>query len=138
MAGTDYRSLYDREYLGSWDLPEGKDVVVTIESVKGGELVQPGGRKNKKPIIAFVGKDKRFVSNKTNSKAIAGMYGNHVEKWVGKKIALYVSTTRDPSTGDDIPCIRVRPQVPPSKPSSSSPSAESSAPAEEASSGGTI
>jgi hypothetical protein len=98
--------------LGAWDLPEGRDAVVTIESVKGGELTTVGGKKNKKPIIAFVGKEKKMVSNKTNSKTIAALYGNHVEKWVGKKIALYVSTTRDPSTGGDIPCIRVRPQTP--------------------------
>lgn len=126
---THFQQLYDRDYLGSWDLPEDRDVVVTISGVKGGELVANGGRKNKKPIISFEGKDKKFVCNKTNAKAIAGMYGNHVEKWAGKKIALYVSTTRDPSTGGDIPCIRVRPQVPASKPSSSS---STSAPAEEA------
>jgi hypothetical protein len=36
-----------------------------------------------------------------------------VDKWAGKAIALYVGTTRDPSTGDtDCPCIRVRPKKP--------------------------
>ena len=131
---THFQQLYDRDYLGSWDLPEDRDVIVTISNVKGGELVQPGGRKNKKPIVSFEGKEKKFVCNKTNAKAIAGMYGNHVEKWVGKKIALYVSTTRDPSTGGDIPCIRVRPQAPASRTTSPSP-ASSSAPAEEAATG---
>jgi hypothetical protein len=97
-------------------LPEGRDAVVTIESVKGGELTAVGGKKSKKPIIGFVGKEKRMICNKTNAKTIAALYGNHVEKWVGKKIALYVSTTRDPSTGGDIPCIRVRPQAPAAKP----------------------
>lgn len=126
---THYRQLYDRDYLGAWDLPENKDVVVTIEAARGGELVGNGGKKSKKPIISFVGKDKKFVCNVTNAKAIAGMYGNHVEKWAGKRIALYVSTTRDPSTGGEIPCIRVRPQAP--QPSSS-PVKEDSAPAEDA------
>jgi hypothetical protein len=109
---THFQQMYDRDYLGSFDLPEDKDISVTIEGVKGGELVGTGGRKSKKPIISFVGKEKKFVCNKTNAKTIAALYGNHVEKWVGKKIALYVSTTRDPSTGGDIPCIRVRPQTP--------------------------
>jgi hypothetical protein len=109
---THYRQLYDRDYLGSWDLPEGRDVVVTIEKCVGGELTGNGGKKAKKPVISFVGKDKKFVCNVTNAKAIAGMYGNQVEKWAGKRITLYVSTTRDPSTGGDIPCIRVRPQAP--------------------------
>lgn len=109
---THFQTMYDRDYLGSWDLPEDKDVVVTIENVKGGELTGQGGRKSKKPIIAFAGKEKKMICNKTNAKAIAGIYGVHVEKWVGKKITLYVSTTRDPSTGGDVPCIRVRPQAP--------------------------
>jgi hypothetical protein len=120
---THYRQLYDRDYLGAWDLPENKDVAVTIEKAVGGELTGNGGKKAKKPIISFVGKEKKFVCNVTNAKAIAGLYGNHVEKWAGKRIALYVSTTRDPSTGGDIPCIRVRPQAPTSAPQ---------APAEEA------
>ena len=124
---THYRQLYDRDYLGAWDLPENKDVAVTIEKAVGGELTGNGGKKAKKPIISFVGKEKKFVCNVTNAKAIAGMYGNHVEKWAGKRIALYVSTTRDPSTGGDIPCIRVRPQAPAT---SSSPITQ--APAEDA------
>ena len=109
---THYQQLYDRDYLGSWDLPEGQDLVATISVVKAGELTAVGGRKNKKPIISIDGQDKKFVCNKTNAKTIATMYGNHVEKWAGKKIALYISTTRDPSTGGDIACIRVRPATP--------------------------
>jgi hypothetical protein len=109
---THYQQLYDRDYLGSWDLPEGHDLVATISIVKGGELTSVGGRKNKKPIISIDGQEKKFVCNKTNAKTIAAMYGNHIEKWSGKKIALYISTTRDPSTGGDIACIRVRPQTP--------------------------
>lgn len=112
---THYRQLYDRDYLGSWDLPEDRDITVTIEGVKGGELTAVGGKKNKKPIVSFVGKEKKFVCNVTNAKTISALYGNHVEKWAGKKITLYVGTTRDPSTGGDIACIRIRPQAPTAK-----------------------
>lgn len=113
---THFRKFMDQELLGSWDLPEDKDVVVTIAKVIGGELTGLGGKKSRKPVVTFVGKEKKMVFNVTNCKAVAGMYGNHVEKWEGKRIALYVSTTRDPSSGGDVPCIRVRPQVPASKP----------------------
>lgn len=111
---THYRTMYDAEYLGSWDLPPGKDVTVTIEKVFSAEL-NNGRSKNKKPVIKFVGKEKKFVANKTNAKAIAGMYGNMVEDWCGKRIALYVTQTRDPSTGGEIDCLRVRPTVPKAK-----------------------
>ena len=114
-ARTHYKSMYDKDYLGSWELPKERDITVTIESVKGGELVAIGGKKNKKPIISFVGKEKKFVCNVTNAKAIAGMYGNFVEEWKGKRIALYVGQTRDPSTGGEIDCIRVRPTAPAAK-----------------------
>jgi hypothetical protein len=132
---THFRTMYDAEYLGHWDIPEGRDVTVTIAEVKGGELVAQGGRKSRKPIISFVGKEKKFISNVTNSKAIAGMYGPHVEHWKGKKITLYVSTTRDPSTGGETPCLRVRPRVSSAAQSTPSSSAESAgaAPAEEVS-----
>ena len=118
---THFRKFMDQELLGSWDLPDDRDVVVTIAKVIGGELTGLGGKKSKKPVVTFAGKEKKMVFNVTNCKAVAGMYGNHVEKWEGKRIALYVSTTRDPSSGGDVPCIRVRPQVPSQK----------SAPAEE-------
>lgn len=109
--GTDYRTMFDRDYIGHFDLM-GKDVTVTISKVLGGELTAIGGRKSKKPIVYFNGKEKGLICNKTNSKTIAAMYGNYVESWVGKRITLYVSTTRNPDGGGEIECIRIRPQVP--------------------------
>ena len=106
--GTDYRTLFDRDYLGHFDL-QGREVAVIISKVVGGSLTAIGGRKSKKPIVYFEGKEKGLICNKTNSKTIAAMYGNYVEQWVGKKITLYVSTTRNPDGGDDVECIRIRP-----------------------------
>ena len=109
---TDYRSLYDKDYIGAWDLKDDKDVVVTITKVIGGQLVGQGGRKAKKPVVYMRGTEKGFALNSTNGKTIATMYGTHVEKWVGKKIALYKSTTRNPNGEGDVECIRVRPKIP--------------------------
>lgn len=111
---TDYRSLYDKDYIGAWDLKD-KDVTVTITKVKGGELVGLGGRKSKKPIIFMRGTEKGFAINATNGKTIATMYGNHVEVWVGKRITLYKSSTRNPNGEGDVECIRVRPKIPEGK-----------------------
>src|SRR3990167_139657 len=109
--GTDYRTMFDRDYIGHFDL-QGRDVTVTISKVIAGQLTAQGGRKSKKPIIYFNGKEKGMICNKTNSKTIASLYGNFVEGWVGKSITLYVSMTRSPEGGDDVQCIRIRPQVP--------------------------
>lgn len=108
---TDYRKMFDKEYLGHWDLPEDRDAVVTIAKVEAGELHSPGKKADKKPIITFERTDKRMVVNATNAKTIAAMYGNHVEDWTGKRIALFRTTTHGPG-GQTVDCIRVRPQPP--------------------------
>lgn len=106
---ADYRSMFDRDYIGAWDLPEGRDAVVKIARVEG-VTVSNGTKKSKKPVVFMEGKEKGFLCNKTNAKAIAGMYGNDVEKWVGKPIAIYATTTQ--FGNDTVQCIRVRPTVP--------------------------
>lgn len=105
----DYRRFFDKEFLGAWDLPD-RDVVVTISAAGGGELTGVGGRKTKKPVITFVGKEKKMAINATNGKAIAGMYGTYVQDWVGKRVALYKTTTQ--MGGETMECIRIRPQIP--------------------------
>lgn len=112
---TDYRSMFDREYIGSWDLPRDRDAVVKIRDVKAAVL-NNGRQSNKKPILYFDGKEKGMVCNKTNAKTVASLYGNDVAGWIGKSIALYVATTRDPSGGGDVECIRVRPAAPKAEP----------------------
>jgi hypothetical protein len=133
---TDYRSLYDKDFIGAWDLKDDKDVTVTITKVIGGNLTGQGGRKTKKPVIYMRGTEKGFAVNATNGKTIAAMYGKHVEDWVGKRITLYKSTTRDPSGGDqEVECIRVRPRVPAAATPSPASATTAQAPAEEASIG---
>lgn len=108
---TDYRSMYDRNYLGHFDIPEGVDTVLTIKSVSGGELTGSGGRKSKKPIVSFMEDGfKPLACNKTNGKTIANLYSNVVEQWSGKRIAVYVAITNSPE--GEVPCVRVRPKTP--------------------------
>jgi len=104
----DYRTMFDSDYLGAWDLP--RDVTVTIATVKAGQLVGEKGRTAKKPIITFLGKQKGFAANKTNCRTIAAMYGTNTKEWIGKRITLYATTTE--FGGKQMDCIRVRPQVP--------------------------
>lgn len=111
---TDFRTMYDRDYIGAFDLPEGKgDTTLTIEKCTGGELTAMGGRKSKKPIVHFKEQGvKPLICNKTNGKTIAAMYGNFVEAWKGKRVTLYRGSTRNPEDGGNVDCIRIRPAVP--------------------------
>jgi hypothetical protein len=106
---VDYRSMFDRDYIGAWDLA-GKDVTIAIARVEGKELTAAGGRKTKKPVVYFEGKEKGFALNKTNGKTIAGMYGNDTAAWIGKKITIYATTTS--MGGETVDCIRVRNKEP--------------------------
>ena len=106
---TDWRSMMDKEYLFAFDL-QGRDVTVTIDRVKAGELVGEKGRKTKKPVVWFVGKEKPLAINMTNGRTIASMYGNNVEDWIGKRITIYPTQTE--FGGKTCDCIRIRPTVP--------------------------
>ncbi len=113
--GTDYRKLYGKEWVGAWDLEDGKDKTVTITAVAGGELTSIGGRKSKKPCLSIKGTEKKLAINSTNGKTIAAMYGKFIEDWVGKRITLYKSSTRSPDGDGEVECVRIRPQAPAAK-----------------------
>lgn len=104
-----WKSMMDRDYIFAFDL-NGKDVVVEISRVVAGELVSTGGRKTKKPVAFFKGKEKGLALNSTNCKVIATLYGNDTTAWVGRSVTLYPTTTT--MGGDTVDCIRVRPSIP--------------------------
>lgn len=105
-----YKRMYDdKEHLYAFDL-DGRDVTATIEKVFSGEVMGEKGRKSKKPMIKFVGKEKKLAVNKTNGKTIASMYGTDTETWVGQQITMYPTTTE--FGGETVECIRIRPQRP--------------------------
>lgn len=109
-----WKTMMQKDYLYSFDL-NGKAVTVTIDKVKGGELTGEGGKKTKKPLCYFRGSKtgKPLALNSTNCKAIAAMYGNDVEAWVGKRITIFPTTTNFGS--ETVDCIRVKPGIPSGK-----------------------
>ena len=100
---THYRALREDpgEWLGQWDLPEGRDVVVIIDKVeryvpaRRQKRKMPDGtfrdEKSKRLIISFRGKRKRWLAGPVSQEAIAGMYGPNFEGWLGKPISLHVN-----------------------------------------------
>lgn len=104
----DVRSMYDSTWIGAWDLD--REYTLTIKEVERGELMSQRG-KSKKPVIHFNETEKKLPIGKTVMKVIAGMYGFKTREWVGKRIALYATTTS--VGGEMVDCVRVRPKVPP-------------------------
>lgn len=107
-----WRKMMDpRDHVYAEDL-NGRDVDVLIERVTQGELLGEKGRKSKKPLAHFRGMSKPLALNKTNCKAIERIAGSSdTDAWCGVWITLYPATTQDPS-GNEVPCVRVRPRAP--------------------------
>lgn len=96
-------------FLEAEDIPAGKDIPVTIESVRepGPDDKGKDGRQMDKPIVKLAKVKKEWVLNKTNARLIRRQHGNEMDAWSGKKINIYRTTCNafgDPKT----PCIRVR------------------------------
>lgn len=101
----DVRTFFDAQCLFAFHLG-GKEVTVKIAKVTGGELVGHGGKKTKKPMLFFAGKELPLGLNKTNVKTIGAAFGFDTKEWIGKEIVLYPTTTQFGS--ETVDCIRVR------------------------------
>lgn len=84
----DWRTMFDNEYLGAWDL-DGREVTVKISKVEQGTLTTEGNKKARKPVVHLDGKVKKLVLNKTNCKTLQAMFGVKTEAWVGQSITLF-------------------------------------------------
>lgn len=106
----DYMIFYDSQSLGAHHL-DGKSCVVKIARVTGGTLIGEGGKKSKRPLVYFEGKELPLALSKTDGKTISGMYGRDVSAWTGKLIEIFPTTT-DAFGRKDVPCVRVKPAIP--------------------------
>lgn len=91
---------FPSRWLSASDL-NGGNARVTISRV---EIEKIGD--DTKPVIYFKGKTKGLVANKTNSKAIADVYGDEMDDWPGNEIILFPITTD--FQGKMVEAIRVR------------------------------
>ena len=80
----DYRKFMDKNYLGSWDVPDGEDLILTIDHAARDDVKNERGSE-RKLTIHFVEDYKPMILNATNSKNISAAYGStKVEDWAGK------------------------------------------------------
>jgi hypothetical protein len=125
---ADYRTLYDSDFLYAFHLG-GKEHTLEIAKVTGGELTGQGGKKARKPLIYFRGKEKPLALNKTNGKTVAAMYGTDTKAWLGKLITIFATTTD--FGGKTVDCIRIKTGVPRGKASTAALDENTLPPAEE-------
>ena len=107
----DFRKFMDKSFLGSWDVPDDGDLILTIDHVAKDDVQNEKGKETKMA-LHFVERDyKPMICNTTNAKAISKAYGStKVEDWENKKIAIYKATIS--AFGQTQECLRVRDYAP--------------------------
>lgn len=111
----------DSEYLGAEDIEPNTEPVLTIKALYNGMITLARG-KERHDVIAFVEETvpgminqvRPLVVNSTNRKTLRKLYkATSADALVGKKIRLYLEhNVRDPSSGDKVDGIRIRPTIP--------------------------
>ncbi|MFA6134689.1 MAG: hypothetical protein WC869_11805 [Phycisphaerae bacterium] len=100
--------VFPTKYLSAGDL-KGQTVRLTIGEVTVETLGQ-GRQAQQKPVLYFRGKTKGLALNKTNTNAIAAVYGPETDDWIGAEIDVY--PTKVEYAGDQVDAIRLK-VVPP-------------------------
>ena len=103
--------MFPSKYLRAADIPAGREVPFSIESV---EMVAIEGEDELKPCLYFRNQKKGLVLNKTNGLTLAAAYGDDSEAWPGRVVALYATTTQ--FGGKLVPCVRLRIPAAPATP----------------------
>lgn len=89
---------------------QGKKIPVTITEASIKEFDKEGGGKDRKIHLAFEGKEKGLIVNKTNAATIAEIHGDDYERWVGGVITIYPTKVQFGS--DMVDAIRVELPIP--------------------------
>ncbi len=101
----DWDELYQGRFLKAGEL-QGKKFTLTIASVDIYELEGEKGKKVK-GVIGFRETPKLVALNRINGLCLRGMFGRHVQEWVGKRVTLFPSTVQEAGAMKGDPCVRV-------------------------------
>lgn len=103
---THWKKLINPDYIGTYSLPEGNDMNVTIKEVVR-ELVTGTAGKKEECTVAHLVDNKPFILNRTNCKSIQKITGTpYIEEWTGVTITVYQAITK--LKGEDVECLRIR------------------------------
>ena len=103
----DFRKFMDKSFLGSWDVPDGSDLILTIDHVARDDVKNDRGTEKKLTLHFKEREYKPMVCNVTNAKAISKAYNStNVEDLENKKISIYKAVIS--AFGETTECLRVR------------------------------
>lgn len=113
MDKTHWKKLENPDYLGSYALQPGKDLVAQIKSVGQEEVYNPSSNGKEVCTVAHFMDSaiKPMILNVTNCKTITKLYDTpYIEDWTGKFIAIYIAKVK--AFGETVEALRIRTKVP--------------------------
>ena len=101
-----WRKSFNPNFFGSWDIPQGQELTLTIDRVGEEQVTGPEGRVEVCLVAHFRQKVKPLILNVTNAKVVTKVTGSpFTEDWAGKNIALRVETVQ--AFGETVEAVRV-------------------------------
>lgn len=109
-----WKNFLDKDYLGSHNLEEGEELLVTIAKFEGEEMViKVGGKgdeKVAKTVLYFKEDVPKMIMNITNGNTLTNLYGSHPDKWIGKQIQIFATPVK--AFGKTQDALRIRDFIP--------------------------
>lgn len=109
---THWKKLQNPDYLGSYALEPGQDIIATIKTVNVEKVTGPDGKKEDCTVLHFVEPNiKPMILNATNAKTITKIYKTpYIEDWANRAIQIYVDEVM--AFGSRVEALRIRQFVP--------------------------
>lgn len=115
---THWMQSPNKNYLGHWDLPEKEDLILTIESAKWEEVINPIYKKGHpqhseaRRVVRFKEDVKPLICNQGNAQSIVKATGvKYMEDAKGSRIQLYIGVHLDRRSKENVDCIRIRKEI---------------------------
>lgn len=108
---THWKKVFNKDYLGSHDLDEGKDLIAEIDRVEIKVVKDSSGKDGKCNVAIFKGNVKPMILNVTNCKTIKRFSGsNYIEEWSNVPITIYSIQIK--AFGEEMEALRIREKQP--------------------------
>lgn len=104
---THWKKQFNYDYMGSYSLPDGRDVTLTIKETKRETVIGLNGKKEECFVCYFNESNKPMILNRTNCKSIAKVVGTpFIEEWLGKRVQIGIDIVN--AFGEQTEALRIR------------------------------
>ena len=108
---THWKKLTNPDYLGSYSLEDGQDIILTISNVKQEIVTGPEGKQEQCLVCYWKEAAKPMILNVTNSKMIEKLLKTpYIEQWSGNRIQ--IGSEKVKAFGEIVDALSVRSFLP--------------------------